>query len=104
MKKGIVELADVVAITKADGDLLPAARRIQAEYTSAVKLMRPKREVWAPKVVQVSSITNHGMDDVWAVLEEFKECMIDTRVFDQQRRDQRAVWLWSHIEDRLLRR
>lgn len=50
MKKGIIEVADVVIINKADGDLLPAARRAQAEYTSALKLLRKKSKLWIPKV------------------------------------------------------
>jgi len=50
MKKGIIELADSIIINKADGDLLPAARRAQAEYTSALKLMRVRSTLWSPKV------------------------------------------------------
>ena len=50
LKKGIVEIADIIAITKADGDLLPAARRVQAEYTSALKLIRKKTKHWSPRV------------------------------------------------------
>ena len=50
LKKGIVEMADVIAIIKADGDLLPAARRVQAEYTSALKLIRKKTKHWSPQV------------------------------------------------------
>ena len=50
IKRGIVELADLVIVNKADGDLLPAARRIKAEYVSALKLLRAKQRVWSPKV------------------------------------------------------
>ena len=50
IKRGIVELADLVIVNKADGDLLPAARRIKAEYVSALKLLRAKHRVWTPKV------------------------------------------------------
>ena len=50
IKRGIVELADLVIVNKADGDLLPAARRIKAEYVSALKLLRAKHRVWSPKV------------------------------------------------------
>ena len=50
MKKGVVELADLVLVTKADGDLLPAARRVQAEFISALKLMTPPTAHWLPKV------------------------------------------------------
>jgi len=56
LKKGIVEMADVIAITKADGDLLPASRRIQAEYTSALKLIRKKYKHWSPQVTWNSII------------------------------------------------
>ena len=50
LKKGIVEMADLVVINKADGDLLPAARRIKGEYISALKLVRSKSPFWKPKV------------------------------------------------------
>ena len=50
MKKGVVELADLVLVTKADGDLIPAATRIQAEFISALKLMTPPTAHWFPKV------------------------------------------------------
>lgn len=51
IKKGIVEMADLVVVNKADGDLLPAARRIRGEYMSALKYVRPKRKDWRPKVL-----------------------------------------------------
>ena len=60
MKKGIVELADLVLITKADGDLIPAARRIQTEYSSALRLMsRASHSLWRPQVcyIHVSDIS-----------------------------------------------
>ena len=50
MKKGIVEVADVVVVNKSDGDLLPAARRIQMEYSSALRILRKKSQLWKPKV------------------------------------------------------
>ena len=52
MKKGIVELADLVVINKADGDLLPAAQRIKTEYISALRLIRSKSPHWVPKVTE----------------------------------------------------
>ena len=50
MKKGIVELADIIVVNKADGDILPAARRIKTEYVSALKLIRTRSPHWVPKV------------------------------------------------------
>jgi len=53
IKKGIVEVADIVVVNKSDGDLVPAARRIQTEYTSALKFVRPKTREWRPQVSHV---------------------------------------------------
>lgn len=50
IKKGIVEVADIVVVNKSDGDLVPAARRIQTEYTSALKFIRPRSKTWRPCV------------------------------------------------------
>lgn len=52
LKKGIVEKADLVIVNKSDGDLVPASRRIQAEYISALKFVRQKSQAWKPKVSQ----------------------------------------------------
>lgn len=54
IKKGIVEVADVVVVNKCDGDLVPAARRIQTEYASALKFVRPKTRQWRPQVSQAA--------------------------------------------------
>ena len=59
MKRGIVEMADLIVVNKADGDLLPAARRMAADYTSALKLLHSKKKFWRPKVRSVTCMCIH---------------------------------------------
>jgi len=61
IKKGIVEVADVVVVNKCDGDLVPAARRIQTEYTSALKFVRPKTRHWRPQVGDAAQKYKYGL-------------------------------------------
>ncbi|KAK2082093.1 hypothetical protein P7K49_039663 [Saguinus oedipus] len=63
IKRGIIEMADLVAITKSDGDLIVPARRIQAEYVSALKLLRKHSEVWKPKVIHISARIGEGISE-----------------------------------------
>ncbi|XP_065883680.1 methylmalonic aciduria type A protein, mitochondrial-like isoform X3 [Dysidea avara] len=104
IKKGIVEMADVIAITKADGDLLPAARRIQAEYTSALKLVRKKSKHWSPRVLGLSSLNNEGISEVWNVMEEFRDTMLEVGTFEERRKEQRKTWMWNNVQWQLMQK
>ncbi|OPJ75895.1 methylmalonic aciduria type A protein, mitochondrial isoform B [Patagioenas fasciata monilis] len=76
IKRGIIEMADLVAINKADGDLVVPARRIQAEYISAMKLLRKRSKVWRPKVMRISAKTGEGISDMWDKMTEFRDLML----------------------------
>jgi len=89
IKRGIVELVDVVAVNKYDGDMKPAVRRIAAEYTSALKFMTPKYKCWRPRVRRISSLNNIGIDDLWELLQEFRHEMINSGELLELRRMQR---------------
>lgn len=102
IKRGIVELVDMVIINKSDGDLVPAARRIQAEYTSALKFMPRKHQFWKQKVRRVSSITGEGVRDLWDVMKSYQNDMIQSGDLDMLRREQRTIWMWNHIKDNIL--
>ncbi|EDV28449.1 uncharacterized protein TRIADDRAFT_19400 [Trichoplax adhaerens] len=106
IKRGIVEMADLTLVTKADGDLMPAARRIQMEYTSAMKFVRRRLpfDIWLPSVFRISSVTGYGMDRAWSKMKQFHERMIDIGEFNKKRREQRKVWMWNHIQDQVLDR
>ena len=84
IKRGIVELADIVVVNKADGDLLPAARRVAAEYTSALKFMPRKYPIWRPEVGMVSSLEGDGLDELWELIKDFKSKMIESGHFFQR--------------------
>jgi LAO/AO transport system kinase len=103
MKKGIVELADLVIVTKGDGDLLPAARRVQTEYSSALRLARRALgHPWRPQVKRVSSLQNEGIDDMWAAIQDYMKTMKDNGLFYQKRIEQQKAWLWHHVQWQLV--
>lgn len=102
IKRGIIERADLVVVTKSDGDLVVPARRIQAEYTSALKLLRRQSKSWNPKVVRVSSHTSEGIPEVWAKMESYRDAMLARGELQGRRRAQQKVWLWTLIQENAL--
>ncbi|EDO49609.1 predicted protein [Nematostella vectensis] len=104
IKKGIVEMADLVLINKADGDLLIPAQRIQAEYISALKLLRSKSPLWSPPVLRVSSTTGDGIDKSWKSMQDFFTKMEETGELVNERRKQHKIWMWNHIKEQIMAR
>ena len=102
IKRGIIELCDLVLINKCDGDLVPAGNRTKAEYTSALKLMQPKSEFWRTKVMKMSSKNDKGIDEAWDSLVEFKEVMISNGEFTRLRANQQKAWMWHYIQSKML--
>jgi LAO/AO transport system kinase len=102
IKRGIMELADLVVVTKADGDLLEAATRAAAEYKAALHLMRPKFENWSADVRLVSSTEGRGMDQIWKDIQTFRDRLQSTGAWERQRRGQAAAWLWAELREGLL--
>jgi len=104
LKRGIVELSDLIVVNKSDGDLEAAARRIQGEYTSALKFVRARSRHWKPKVQRVSSLTNTGITQVWETVRDFREVMQASGELAEKRKRQRTTWLWNIISDSLVER
>ncbi|KAJ6668765.1 hypothetical protein lerEdw1_012249 [Lerista edwardsae] len=102
IKRGIIEMADLVAITKADGDLVVPARRIQAEYVSALKLLRKRSKVWRPKVMRISAKTGEGISDMWDKMTEFRDLMLTSGELITKRQRQQKVWMWNVIQESML--
>ncbi|XP_069878250.1 methylmalonic aciduria type A protein, mitochondrial isoform X2 [Dipodomys merriami] len=102
IKRGIVEMADLVAVTKSDGDFVVPARRIQAEYVSALKLLRKRSEVWSPQVVRVSAKTGEGIAEMWDKMRDFQNVMLASGELAAKRRRQQKVWMWNLIQDNVL--
>ncbi|KAL3879049.1 hypothetical protein ACJMK2_031363 [Sinanodonta woodiana] len=102
IKKGIIEVADVVVVNKSDGDLVAAARRIQTEYVSALKYMRPRSRVWKPQVLRISSLTKEGIPDLWKTMQSFQHSMVDSGELVSKRNKQQETWMWNYIRDHIM--
>jgi LAO/AO transport system kinase len=97
-----MELADLVIINKADGDLKAAAMRAAADYKSALHLIRPKTNCWTASVVLASSLKGQGLEQVWEKIQAFEAAMKDSGDLDKLREDQAKDWMWSEIHDQLV--
>jgi GTPase len=103
IKKGILELADAIAVNKADGDNVERARRAAAEYRSALRLFRHTSPSWDPPVVTVSGLEARGMDTLWSIILDHRTRLDAAGELAAKRREQRQAWLWSMIDDGLKR-
>lgn len=101
IKKGIVELADLLIVNKADGDLLPAAKRAQADYKAALRLLTPAYGEWRPSVELCSALEGTGLDNVWQSVESFTATMKKVGMWDAKRASQAVAWMWKEIRERL---
>src|SRR5258705_704639 len=104
IKKGLVELADMIAINKADGDNVPRANLAAAEYRSALHILSPRSQHWHPPVVTYSALTGTGMDTLWQKILDHRTAMNASGEFAARRREQRVQWMGSMREQRVMRR
>ena len=98
IKRGVMELADLVLVTKADGDLLAAANRAAADYQGALHLMRPKYPGLFPNVLKVSALKREGIDGAWKAMEGFREALVAGGYLKDLREQQVRRWFWSEVE------
>ncbi len=104
IKKGLVELADMIAINKADGDNLKRARHAAADYKSALHILQPRSEHWHPPVITYSGLTGNGIAELWQKILDHRKAMEASGDFVARRRDQQVKWMWSMLEQRMLAR
>ena len=102
IKRGVMELADLVIINKADGDLLPAARRAATEYRGALGLMRPKTPHWSPRVRMASAVEGNGIPEVWRDITKFRNDMTAAGALEVLRSEQARSWMWQELTDSLV--
>lgn len=100
IKRGILELTDVIAVNKADGDNRARAERAAAEYRSALKLLRSDTP-FMPRVLTVSGLEGRGIDEVWVALEEHRAWLESEGRLEARRREQGRDWLWSLVREGL---
>jgi len=102
IKRGIMELADLVLVNKADGDLKPAAVRTAADYANALRLMPPLHRAWTAEVLILSALHGEGLAWVWDKVLDFQRRMQESGELALRRRDQARAWLWRELSDSLL--
>ncbi|HEX7776386.1 MAG TPA: methylmalonyl Co-A mutase-associated GTPase MeaB [Parvibaculum sp.] len=101
IKRGIMELADLVIVNKADGDLVPAAKRAAMEYKTALHLMRPKSAHWSPDVKLASALKGEGIAEVWAAVETHRKALSAAGELERNRAAQARAWMWTEIREGL---
>jgi LAO/AO transport system kinase len=98
IKKGLVELADMIAITKADGDNIKRANLAAGEYRSALHILSPRSQHWHPPVVTYSALTGAGIDTLWQNVLDHRTAMNASGEFAARRQQQQVKWMWSMLE------
>lgn len=101
IKRGIVEMADLLVVNKADGERLQLARRARGEYKNALHLFPPKDNGWAPPVLTCSSVNLEGIAEVWNTLSSFRELTAANGAFEQRRKKQALAWLDDSVQAEL---
>jgi LAO/AO transport system kinase len=104
VKRGIVEMADVVVVNKCDGALADLARHTAGDYRHALHLFRARTDGWVPRVQTASALTGDGIDAVWATIEEFTATVRASGGLDARRGEQAREWMWSEVSETLLER
>jgi LAO/AO transport system kinase len=104
IKKGVLELADVLAVNKADGDFVAPAKLAASELSAALHLLYPAESLWVPPVLTCSAVTGDGLVEVWSQVERHRRVLTESGEFERRRTQQRINWMWSTVEERLVRR
>jgi LAO/AO transport system kinase len=100
IKKGLVELADLIAVNKADGDNVKRANAAAAEYRAALHILNPRSEHWSPPVITYSGLEGTGIAELWQLVLDHRKATTASGDFAQRRREQQVKWMWSMLEER----
>jgi LAO/AO transport system kinase len=102
IKRGVLEIADLIAVNKADGDNVKRARMAAADYRRAIHLMSPASPNWTPPVLTCSALTNEGLPEIWEQIVTHRDRLAATGERQERRQRQQIGWMWSLIGDRLI--
>jgi LAO/AO transport system kinase len=104
IKKGIVEIADLIAINKADGDNRLRAERAAGEYRTALHILTPADAPWQPPVLTMSGLANDGLDTLWGHVRDHRAKMTASGAFTARRQRQQVAWLHDMLDDLMMSR
>ena len=102
IKKGILEIADMIAVNKADGEMKNAANRAVMEYQHALDILNPKSANWKPRSLSCSAYTGDGLVAIWETICDYKRLLKDTGEWQEKRKSQQVEWMWAIIRERIL--
>ncbi len=101
IKKGVLELADAIAINKADGNNIENAKKAKIEYKKALSLLTPSSKTWSPPVLICSAVTMDGIDDIWQTIMDHRKKMEASGELALKRSKQALDWMWALVEEGL---
>lgn len=104
IKKGVLEMADLVAINKADGPNLKNAKRAARELGAAMRMVRQESDLWHPPTMTMSAVEHEGVEEFWGHVQEHHRVMLGSGTFEHTRREQQVQWMWSMVHETLLQR
>ena len=104
IKKGIVEMADLIVVNKADGDQKLQASRVRGDYAAALRMLHPTSTHWQPTALTCSALENEGIDQVWKTVESFAKTMTACNALQENRELQAKAWMWKEIRETVLSR
>ncbi len=102
IKKGVLEVADMIAITKADGDNATRAKVTASDYQHAMRIITPASPTWTPEVVTVSAVENKGLDILWENIHRHRTLLAASGEREAKRQAQMIRWMWAMVEDRVM--
>jgi len=104
IKKGVLELADIVVVNKADGNHAIEAKKAARELSGAIRLIHPRDTVWLPPVLTMSALEGIGLAELWETVERHRQVLTEAGEFESRRRTQQVEWTWSMVRDAVLDR
>jgi LAO/AO transport system kinase len=102
IKKGVLELADVIVVNKADGEHAREAKAAARELTAAIRLIYPRENLWRPPVLTMSALEHTGLAQVWETVLRHRDTLMQAGQFEAKRRQQQVDWTWSMVRDAVL--
>jgi len=104
IKKGVLELADIVVVNKADGEHLREARKAARDLAGAIRLIYPRETIWRPPVLTMSALEGTGLEELWETVERHRAVLSEAGEFEARRRTQQVDWTWQMVRDTVLDR
>jgi len=102
IKRGVMELADIIIVTKADGELRDLARHTQSDYRAAMDLIRAQDKAPRPKVLSCSAVEESGLEEIWRAIEGHNQALVDSGKLAHKRKSQAVSWMWREVEERMM--